>query len=317
MLRYLYGLLVVILIFSCKNNKKSLTGEQHVEADEFFEAYDKLKLPFTVTDTNINKVADTSTISYNVFTQFVSDTIFNTPFGKDRKLKIHPVGKIEQEGKETYFATVVNSKSQSAVYLSVYDSNKFTVHMPLVATDKDNILNTATIDPRLTIVINKEWTDNNELYYDRLIYAYNNVGIFTTVLTETNAEPLPGSSVSNPLDTFPKKYKYSGDYVKGSNSVLTIRDGKSEGEYLFFIHFNNNNDDEPCEGELRGAFNMVSENAAVFNGSGDPCLLDFTFKASQVIVKENGSCGNHRGIRCFFNDTFQKKKEPKPTSKKK
>ena len=36
-----------------------------------------------------------------------------------------------------------------------------------------------------------------------------------------------------------------------------------------------------------------------------------------VKVKENGSCGNNRGIKCFFNDTYTKKKEAKPASKKK
>jgi hypothetical protein len=33
-------------------------------------------------------------------------------------------------------------------------------------------------------------------------------------------------------------------------------------------------------------------------------------------VKEEGSCGNHRDIKCFFNDSYTRKREAKPKSKK-
>ncbi len=52
--------------------------------------------------------------------------------------------------------------------------------------------------------------------------------------------------------------------------------------------------------------------SAVFIENGDPCVIDFTFKLNQVQVKEQGSCGSHRGIKCFFNDTYTKPKEAKP-----
>src|SRR4051812_18302651 len=118
MTKYLVFLVIIVSVFACKNKKK-LSGDQHVEANEFFAAYDKLKLPFSVSDTNIKQLGDTSTISRAIFTQFIPDSIFNFPFGKDRKLTIHPVGKIEVKGKETYFTTLVNGKNASAVYLSV------------------------------------------------------------------------------------------------------------------------------------------------------------------------------------------------------
>jgi hypothetical protein len=34
-------------------------------------------------------------------------------------------------------------------------------------------------------------------------------------------------------------------------------------------------------------------------------------------MKEEGSCGNHRDIKCFFEDTYTKKKEIKSKTKKK
>lgn len=316
MKKYLVLAIMLLSLAACKNKKK-LSANQHVEANEFFKAYNDLKLPFTVSDTNMKQVADTNTISYAVFTQFVPDSIFNTPFGKDRKLTIHPIGKIEQKGKETYFTTLVNGKNGAAIYLSVYDKNKFTASLPLVVSRTDNKVATAGIDKKLSIVINKEWTIKDEIFYNRIIYAYNNVGIFTTVLTETNEDRRAEKTISNPLDTFPKKYKYSGDYVKGSKNIVSVRDGKKPGEYLFFVYFQNDNKEEPCGGELRGMMKMISEKAAIYQGESDPCKLDFNFSATEVKVKESGSCGNYRGIKCFFNDTYTKKKEPKNTLKKK
>jgi hypothetical protein len=316
MRKYLVSVVLIIALFACKDDKTSGDDKQ-TEASGFYAAYGKLKLPFSVTDTSIIDVADTSTISYPIFTQFIPDTIFNHPFGKDRKLTIHPVGKIEQKGKETYLVTLVKSKSRSAIYLSVIDKDKFTTSMPLAISNEDEIVHSAAIDKKLTIVINDEWTIKNDIYYERTIYAYNNVGIFTVVLTETNKERNTETAILNPLDTFPKKYKYSGDYANGSKKVLFIRDGQRPDEYRFFVHFTNENQDDPCGGELKGQFKMVSDKAGVYNGNGDPCVLDLSFSGNEVRVKETGSCGNYRGIRCFFNDTYTKKKEPKTSAKKK
>lgn len=316
MRQFLFWAIILVSLFACKEKKK-LSGNQHIEAAEFFNAYDDLKLPFTVSDTNIKAVADTNTISYAIFTQFISDTIFNNPFGKDRKFVIHPIGKYEEKGKETYFATLVAGKTTSAVYLSVYDKNKFIATMPLVTEDEDEKVTTASIDKKLSISINKEWTIKDDIFYNRMIYAYNNVGIFTTVLSETNEDRRAEKTVTNPLDTFPKKYKYSGDYVKGNKNLVSVRDGKKPNEYLFFVYFENGNEEEPCGGELRGRMTMVSEKLGVYQGEGDPCKLDFSFAGNKVTVKESGSCGNFRGIKCFFNDTYTKKKEVKATIKKK
>ena len=312
---YLFTIIFIMSMYACKNKKK-LSGDQHAETEQFLEAYNDLKLPFSVSDTSLKNLTDTNTISYSVFTQFIPDSIFNNPFGKDRKLVIHPIGKIEQKGKETYFASLVTGKNRSVVYLSVYDKNKFSTSMPLLVSNDDESLHSASIDKKLTIVVNREWTLKNDIYYHRTIYAYNNVGVFTTVLTETNEERSAEAAVTNPFDTFPKRYKYSGDYVKGTKNYLFIRDGSNPNEYRFFVHFSSGDEEEPCSGELKGIFKMASDKAGVFTGNGDPCVLDLKFSATEVSVKETGSCGNYRGIKCFFNDTYIKKKEKTALKKK-
>lgn len=323
---YLVAVIVLLSMHACKNNKNGNAdnkssnvgnGGKSSSTDEFFKAYNKLNIPFTVTDTDMSALSKTDTIGYALFTQFVPDTVFNNPFGKNRKLSIYPIGKIEQKGKENYFATFVKDKNRSAVYLLVFDKKRFTVSMPLVTSNEDDIVNTASIDKKLSININKEWKVKNDMFYKRIIYAYNNAGIFTTVLTETNEDRTAKGGVLNPLETFPKKNKYSGDYTKGKKNVLFIRDGKNAGQYLFFIHFESDKEDEPCGGELKGSLKLISDKAAVYNVTGDPCVLNLSFKGDKAEVKETGGCGNYRGIKCFFNDTYIKKKESKPLLKKK
>ena len=102
-----------------------------------------------------------------------------------------------------------------------------------------------------------------------------------------------------------------------SKNLVSVRDGKKPDEYLFFVYFENGNEAEPCGGEIRGMMKMASDKVGIFKGDDDPCQINFTFNASSVEVKETGSCGNFRGIKCFFNDTYTKKKEAKSSAKKK
>lgn len=320
MTKYLVPVILLIGLFACKSKKNSngdKVNKTIAAPAELLQLYKPLKLPYSVIDSDLTQPANTDTISYSSFTEVMPDTIFNNPFGKSRKLSIYPIGKIEQKGKETYFATFVKDKSRSAIYLAVYDKKKFVTSIPLVTNHEDDIINSASIDKKLTILTNKEWKVKNEKFYKRTIYAYNNSNAFTTVLTETNEDRRAAAGALNPFDTFPKRYRYSGDYTKGKKNVLYIRDGKTPGQYLFFVHFESNNEDEACGGELRGALKMVSDKAGVYSGNGDPCVLNLSFTGNDVKVKETGSCGNFRGIKCFFNDTYTRKKELKTSRKRK
>lgn len=309
------SLMVLLLILvACKN--EPVERQIPPEHAAFFSAYSPLTLPFQVTDTTINSVPDSGIISLKAFTNLVSDSIFNVPFGKNRNLKLLPIGKIERNARENYFVTKASSNNQSAIYLTVFDSNKVMANMPLLVADNDKITNSASIDKKLSIVVNKDWYEGNDQYYDRTIYAYNNAGLFSVVLTETNQQRTIDGAVINPLDTFPSTFAYSGDYPKNKNNLISIRDGRQPNQYLFFIHFENSGE-EPCIGEIKGEMTMTSEKTGEYRGSSDLCVLQFNFSGSQVTIKENGSCGNYRGIRCFFNHTFNKKRTPKTSAKKK
>ncbi len=317
MKNYLLFTIVIFFLLACSNSTSSHNNGNEPEA--LVNKYKILSLPFNVYDSTIEKFASDSALNIQLFAESFSDTIFNPIFAKNRKFKLFPLGKIQQGDKESYYLTLAKANQLSVLFLSVYDSNKHMATMPLIISGNDSldITNSASIDKKLTIVVNKDWMIKNDPYYRRIIYAYNNVGVFTTVLTETNEQRRSETSVTNPLDTFPKKNKYSGDYSKGPGNQLFIRDGSVTGEYLFFVHFKRTDQDEPCNGELRGSFKMTDEVSGQYTKTGDPCGLTFTFKGQEATVKENGSCGNYRDIKCFFDDVYMKKKEPKTVVHKK
>ena len=316
-----YGIAIVFLLlvaFGCKNKKVSLQGNEQVEYNDFLNAYPEGKLPFAIVDTNLSNLPDTLTISATIFNRFIPDTIFMFPFGTDRKLKFEPIARFTDKGKETYLVTQVSNKSKTAVYLTVLNNkNEFSAFLPLVSTTKDKgIITTATIDKKMGVTLADEWKANETDYYQRNTYAYNNVGLFSLVLNETNDFSIKPTKEVNPIDTFPKRNKLSGDYYRGPTSFLSLRDGTDAQNYLFYIHFENDDKDK-CGGELKGRISMTSATTAIFKENNDPCVIDFVFTGRQVKFKEQGSCGNYRGIRCFFNDTYTKKKAVTETKKKK
>ena len=92
------ALICVFVMVSCKEHPVSLSGNDKVEMKDFLAAFSKIALPYRVADTNMIKLADTTTISYAVFTQFIPDSVLINAFGKKAaKITIHPVGKIEKE----------------------------------------------------------------------------------------------------------------------------------------------------------------------------------------------------------------------------
>ena len=319
MFKWYFILLAAVLMVSCKGGKKSLSGDEPVKADDFFAAYSPVTLPTSYADTNILKKLDTTNISYAVINQFVADTALQKITGKEhKKLAIHPVG-IINKGNENYLLTAFTQNKKTKLYALVFDKDKkFKTSLELVGTKNDDgYIHSVSINKEPTFVISKEKiTGDNQLMYTRQGLAYNDdAAIFLVVLNDSNEDLKKQNEILNPLDTLPRKSKYSGDYVQDKKNFVSVRDGKKANSYLFFIHFEKN--DGGCTGELKGELTMVTENKAIFKESGDPCVIDFSFTGNTIKVKEQGSCGNHRGIRCYFNDEYKKKKEPKKTEKKK
>ncbi|MBP0569175.1 hypothetical protein J8H89_08415, partial [Campylobacter jejuni] len=91
-------------------------------------------------------------------------------------------------------------------------------------------------------------------------------GIFMVVINDSNEDPKK-TAVINPIDTLPRKNRFSGDYVQDKKNFVSVRDGKNQHTYLFFIHFEK--DGGSCTGELKGQLNMKTPGTAQFSANGD------------------------------------------------
>lgn len=306
-------LLLLLLANGCKEKKTDFSGETPIRATDFVAVFPKLNQGFKVADTNITKVADTLTIGYKAIIQFVPDSIFTGITGKSKKIIIHPVGMIEKQ-KENYLLLSLYSQKTTHIIVLVMDKKyRFLAAKELLNdAEKDGYQHSVSINREPTFLISREKMGAyNQLQFSRTGWVYTSSGSFMVVINDSN-EGATKSTIINPIDTMPKKYRYSGDYQKNKKNFISIRDGHTPNTYTFFIHFEK---EDNCTGELKGELKMKSANTAVFSENGDPCVIDFTFEGNEVTVKEQGSCGSHRGITCYFNDSFIKKREPK-TGKK-
>ncbi|MCA6441679.1 MAG: hypothetical protein ACRC0I_09835 [Sediminibacterium sp.] len=308
---------ILLLIFwGCTEKKIDFSGDVPVKEKDFIAAFRPITLPFSLMDTGINSAADSISIGIKVFEQFIPDSAFTTILGKNRKVTIKPVGKIKKE-KENYLLTLVITKSESKLVVFVLDAkNKFLGVKELMSSKdrEDGYQHAVSINKEPTFILIKEKTIKETNLFTRTGWVYNNAGFFMVVITDSNEDPQK-QQIINPIDTLPRKNKRSGDYVKDKKSYVSLRDGKDPNSYIFFIHFEKN--EGACIGELKGNMKMKSATAGIYTANADPCIIDFNFEGSAVTVKEQGSCGNHRGIKCFFNDSFQKKREPKQKATKK
>jgi len=308
--------LIGFIALSCHHEKASLSGTEHVELSDFMDAFKKISLPWRVADTNFLKVADTTSISFTVLSEFIPDTVITDLLGKNaQKVIIHPVGKFEKENEIYLLAKfVVNKKSVLEVF--VFDKkNKYLSRLELIrkGSNDDDYSHSVSITSEPTFILSREKINKqNELAYTRMGYGFSSsTKNFMEVVNDSNEDLKRLSEIINPIDTLPRKNKLSGDYAQDKKNFISVRDGSNALKYVFFIHFEK---DDNCIGELKGDMTMRDATHGYYKQSGDPCVIDFTFESKSITVKEEGNCGNHRGIKCFFDDTYKRKKEAKTST---
>lgn len=312
----LTAIAILFLLPSCKHKEFDLAGDKPVKAKDFLSAFTALTLPYYAADTNIAKIADTTLISRAVFTQFIPDSALQKFITADGKLlKINPVGSITKQEEQYLLATISQGKKIALIAFVLDKKEKYQAALQLLANrNNDGYLHAVDINREPTFTISRQkGAEGSDAYrYTRNGYAYNNgSGLFIKVVDDSNEGKAKNDSIINPIDTLARKNKLSGDYAANKKNFISIRDGRNSNNYTFFIHFEKNEEDG-CNGELKGEMNVNGEHTAIYQQSGDPCEIDFTFKDGEIVVKERGNCGNHRGIKCYFDDTWPKKKVKKP-----
>jgi hypothetical protein len=304
---------VLLLLASCKDKKNPPAAGVVSDKNDFFTSFKTLKLPTEIKDSTILK-NDSVSIGYAVLHQFVPDSILHSYLPDTAKSRITPVGRIEKEG-NTYLLIQFAAKKTAKLGVFVFKNKKLVAHQPLENERSGEYNNTLSINKEPTFILSREKSTGNNFFYTKTGYAFNEeLRGFLVIINETN-EPSSATAVINPLDTLPALRKWSGDYAVNDKNFISIRDGRSENVYNFFIYFEK--DKGECKAELKGELTLQSKDKAVFSKNGDPCIIEFGFTENTVKVKEQGSCGNHRGIKCYFNDTYKRKKPALKTPKKK
>ena len=314
MLKTGFTLVGLVLMLAC-NNKSAEIEEEGFSYEKFSERFPASKLPYQVSDTALLNNRDTSTIRSAEFAAFIPDSLKTRLFGKNAKVRYISQAQI-RAGEETglYIVKAIDGNKR-AVLLIAFDKGEYSAAFPLLVPDTDpSTTQWSTIDKSLGITktVSKRTADVSA--EGREVYQYDAASkqfslVLTNPLDNRNAELI------NPIDTFPRKHKFAGDYGKDKKNLISIRDGRYPNQLMVFIHVDKNNGE--CTGELKGDLLLTSPTAAMYRQSGDPCVMTFRFTGNSVIVKEDQGCGAHRGLDCSFDGTFSRKKEAKAKPAKK
>lgn len=318
------GITVVFLLLffaGCKEERVKSIADADLTFADLIALSPQVKLPFIIHDSTLQKKeSDSAAINLELFKTFLPDTVFQKQYPVYKQLKLYVLGKSTdaQKGNYIFIKSVIGK--QKAVYLYYYDpKNTYTGTMKLLDNDSPSKINRYTrIDGRYNIAFIKEQkTPTGEIWNDETIYYMDAKG--TMILAMTNStEDRSDEIMGNPIDTLPRKNKYSADYSSDKKNLASIRDGSTPKTFQFFIHFSKQNGD--CVGEVKGEGEFTENGKAVFHDKDSDCEILFSFSKTSVTIKETKGCGSYRDITCFFEGIYPRKKEPaklKSSSKKK
>jgi hypothetical protein len=320
MLKYLRLIVLPVLMLSCKEKKVSLAvNDEKVNISEFLEFFQPMKLPYQVTDTILKrKEPETSVINGKLFSRFVPDSIIGRLFGKEQHPHLYAIGKISVPKAENYVFVKVIARERRALYILCFDKkDNFAAARPILYSDNEpGISGQASMDTKYTLTIqHQRKAAGGQVYYHKDAYIFNGDAGLMLILTESNESKTKIVPVYNPIDTLPRKHKFSGDYSQDKRNIVAIRDGRDLSRFQFFVHFEK--DEGTCKGELKGEAKFIGPGVARYRAYSDPCAIEFTFIPEGVSLKELGGCGVHRDIKCFFEGYFVKRKtKAKPVENK-
>jgi hypothetical protein len=307
--------LVVVMLADCKSKKKaSLSGDDPVEITDFIDFFPAKKSYQFADTTLLKKDRDSLLISNTVFTQFVPDSILTRVFGKTIP-KLYPMARLK--GNETYLFTKAVAGNKRAAFILGFDKkNKFLASIPIMQLDQSPATQQiVSIDSRfnITTIVQRKNADGTVSEGKDVYYLSKDGGGFGLIMTDPLDDKV--GELTNPIDTFSRKQKFTSDYGSGKMNIVSFRDGRKSDRLTFYIHFEKNNGE--CIGELKGEAIMKTATQAEYRESGEPCSLQFTFTSSTVMIKEINPCGSRRGLRCSFDGVyFRKKESTKPKSTK-
>ncbi len=309
MLRYAM-VLFCLAILSCNNKKKQADDdEKGFSYEKFSERFRTLSPPYQLSDTGLLNNRDTTGLRNVEFTKFLSDSLKNILFGKGSKPRYTALAHFKTSDENSLYLVKAQSGNKKAAILYAFDQGVFSAAFPFLIPDNDPSTSQVTVIDK-SFAITKSITQKRQNMVTgegKEVYDYDaSIKSFSLILTN----PLNQTAeVINPIDTFSRKHRFAGDYVKNKRNFVSIRDGRYPNQLLLFIHVDKN--EGGCTGELKGDILMTSATTAIYRQGGDPCVMRFRFSSSSITVEEDEGCGSRRGIDCVFDGSYPKKKEPR------
>ena len=313
-MRNWYWFAVLCFVMACSEKKTDLSGNTPLKINDFNKVFKTVELPISLSDTNLTTTRDTLVIGAKALAQFVPDSVVEKIISsKDKKAILYPLLKIEKET-EYYLLLNVHHPNNDEIAVVVFSKKNAYLDYKIIT----NFLNEHKGSRHYgkSVSINKEPTflveenkmdDENVLVYEKNGWAYTD-NHFRLIYFDSNKKP-ESKSIINPIDTLATNNMYSGDYARDNKNFISLRDFTGvANKYQFFMHFEKK--EGTCIGELKGLLNF-NKNQATYTEKGDPCIIHFTITGLIIKIKEDGNCGNHRNMTCYFNDSYDKKRKPK------
>lgn len=305
----LLAILAICMLFAaCGKGKKKMSGQDAVDVKDFIGFFDGASLPMIITDSLLKqKNSDSTLVSDTIINQFIGDTIFQPLYGKEIP-KTYAMGRFKNPDAETYLLLKTQGKINAIYAVSFTPENKYSANMLLLSDGKKaNEINRAVIDSKFTFTLVDQYKDvDGSVNEFSQVYAYNNAGMFMMIMKDglQKGEVVP---ILNPIDTLPATHKHSGNYGKDDRNFITIRDGETTKEFLFFINMDKGASSD-CQAELKGEAVFITADSAVYTTKTDPCVIGFKFGSKSVRITEAIICGNKRPADCSFNVSYNRQK---------
>jgi hypothetical protein len=302
--KLLLALLAICLLGSCKSKHSKGKGDEF-NFEDFKELFSTVQLPYKLTTDSLKKsIPDSLALTPELMKQFLTDTLARAEF-HEAPVKFFPLSYFEG-GDMKFFVVKVVGKAGTRAYLCFADKKgKYLNSMVVAKTATGNVTQYCSVDTRMVVKVTEEKlisagrTSTREDFF-----SVSPEGKTALIMTNSTGEAAPGQ-IFNPIESLPKKNKFSGDYESGQLSIVSIRDGNDAKTFQFFISFSKEN--TGCKGEISGTGHLTAANKGEYQDKETDCGISFQFSSAGVTIKEIGGCGAYRGIRCFFDGNFKKK----------
>ena len=305
--RLLALLLTVGILAGCGSGNKHTSGGRPVTFDDFKALFPEQQPPYRLmADSLLQKQPDSLALQRDVLKQFLTDTLAGADSTKTRHLKYFPLAYVAGSTLQ-YFVIRAVDRSSTVAYICFTDKKGKYLNRMLAASKDANSPEqmSFTLDNKYVIKTSTEKPVGSNTALKEDFYMANANGALTLIMTNTNGPTTPGQ-IFNPIDTLAHKHKFSGDYTSGDMNIISIRDGQDAKTFLFFITFSKDNGN--CKGELSGTGHFTGSSKGEYKDKETSCGISFQFTAGRVSIREIGGCGAYRGIKCFFEGGYAKKK---------